>query len=92
MSNLNKVDLSEVNLGGYEFEGIVEVTIGEKDQLLPNLFDKVLRSMKEGEHAYVKSKMDIHGNRVFGDMLTRYNLYEPLLFNISLLSFSTNMA
>ena len=92
MRNLNKVDLSEVNLGGYEFEGEVEVTIGEKNQLLPNLFDKVLMSMKKGEQAYVKSKIDIYGNRVFGDMLTRYNLFEPLLFNISLLSFSTNIA
>jgi len=48
-------------MGNYTFDKDFEITIGEGDAQLSDLFDKVICSMNEGERAYVKSKVDLNG-------------------------------
>lgn len=76
-------DISEDSLGGYKVNDMHEVTIGEGDCPLADLFDKVLLSMKEGEAAYVKAKVDAKGKKV--DEVMGKN--KGLKFNIILKSF-----
>ncbi len=56
--------LEDGDLGGYMVNSQCEVTIGEGDTLLSELFDKVICSMKENEMCYVKSKVDAKGKKV----------------------------
>ena len=83
ITNVDNVDLSEVELGGYEMGDRVEVTIGEGDCFLSELFDRVIKSMKAGEQAYVKAKTDIRGTKV-EESLMREKAFK---FNMFLWSF-----
>ena len=78
-------EIADVNLGGYSVNKECDVTIGEGDSLLSELFDKVLMSMKEGETCYVKSKVDKAGNEVRDYEITTKT---ALKFNVQLASFS----
>lgn len=71
-------------MGNYTFGKDVEVTIGEGDAQLSDLFDKVVCSMLEGERAYVKSKNDLHGVTISEMDL----LKKSFKFNMTLKSFS----
>ena len=77
--------IADENLGGYSANKECDVTIGEGDSLLSELFDKVLMSMKEGETCYVKSKVDNAGNQVRDFEMTAK---KALKFNVQLASFS----
>ena len=78
-------DINEEQLGNYCIDKECEVTIGEGDSLLSELFDKVVVSMKEGETCYVKSKVDATGKHVDDFEL---NSKSALKFNVQLVSFS----
>ncbi|ELT92806.1 hypothetical protein CAPTEDRAFT_228060 [Capitella teleta] len=54
----------EAALGNYKIGDRCEVTIGESTTFLAELLDKVLMSMKEGETAYVKSKINSDGQKM----------------------------
>ena len=62
MTNVDNVDLSKEKLGRYDFGDGCKVTIGEESGLLPDVFDKVLMTMKKGEHAYVRTQVDVVNN------------------------------
>lgn len=53
--------VTEEMMGEYIFDKDVEITIGEGDAQLSDLFDRVVCSMIQGERAYVKSKVDLNG-------------------------------
>lgn len=76
--------LSDKDLGSYRLKEEVEIVIGEGDSLLSELFDKVVITMKEGENAYIKTKVDANCNKV--DEVTGQKL--ALKFNIQLKSVS----
>ncbi len=72
--------MTEEDMGGYKFGEDVEVTIGEGDTLLSELFDKILCSMKMGEYCYIKTKVDETGKK-----LGEFDLKEKSLkFNVAL--------
>ena len=82
---LSDNEIKESALGGYKFGNeATEITIGEGDTFLSNHFDKMVCSMKEGEHAYIKSKLDPLGKKLSDLDMSRY----AFKFNLSLLSFS----
>ena len=58
------MDVDEVDLGNYKLGDVVELTIGEGDTRLSELFDTVLMCMKEGETSYVKARFDAKGDKV----------------------------
>ena len=59
MTNVHNVDLSKEKLGRYDFADGCKVTIGEEGGLLPDLFDKVIMTMKKGEQAFVQIGVDV---------------------------------
>ena len=66
------------------FGKLTEVTIGEGDSALSELFDRVVMTMREGETCYVKSKVGGDGQRV-GDATSGDS---GIKFNMELRSFS----
>lgn len=82
---IGEYEIDEEHLGSYCVDKECEVTIGEGDSLLAELFDKVVTSMKEGETCYIKSKVGATGKHV-GDF--ELNSNGALKFNMQLVSFS----
>ena len=80
---LEGLELSENQMGGYKVGESNEITIGEGDCFLSEHFDKVLLTMKAGEAAYIKSKVDHEGNKIGKDILDK----GQFKFNIYLKSF-----
>lgn len=78
-------DVAEEDLGGYSLKEDVEVVIGEGDSLLSELFDRIFMAMKEGERAYIKTKVDAKCRKV-DDSLP--GLKSTLKFNVLLKSFN----
>ena len=79
------MDVSEKDLNTYRFsEDPYEVTLGEGDTALTEIFDKVLYSMLVGESCYVKSKVDKKGEKVSELALTN----KPIKFNMTLKTLS----
>lgn len=76
--------LADKDLGSYRLKEEVEIVVGEGDSLLSELFDKVVVTMKEGENAYIKTKVDANCNKV--DEITGQK--SALKFNIQLKSVS----
>ena len=68
-------NVHNVDMGGYE--DVAEFTIGERKGNVPGFFDKVLMSMKKGEHAYVKSKVDLihETERFYWKNTFKFNIY-----------------
>lgn len=56
--------IEKERLGEYVLDTKTDVTIGEGDTILSELFDKVVVTMKEGEQCYVKANCDVEGNKV----------------------------
>lgn len=82
---LSENTIDEAELGGYRFGNEpTEITIGEGDTFLANHFDQMVCSMKEGEQAYIKSKLDPKGNKL-GELDMKKDAFK---FNLTLQSFS----
>ncbi|ESO01900.1 hypothetical protein HELRODRAFT_161093 [Helobdella robusta] len=61
---LDNNNIPEEKLGGYALDKETEITIGEGDTVISELLDKILITMKEGEQCYVKSNIDVSGQKV----------------------------
>ncbi|CAD5115989.1 DgyrCDS4925 [Dimorphilus gyrociliatus] len=59
---IDNPDMDKDLLGNYTLNEYFDVTIGEAESSIAELLDKILITMKEGERAYVKTKMDQSGN------------------------------
>lgn len=75
--------LDGLSLGEYKVGVECEITIGEGDCSLAELFDKVVCSMQEGEMSYIKSKVDTDGKKV-----TELDRNQAIKFNMTLTGFS----
>jgi tetratricopeptide (TPR) repeat protein len=80
------LEISDSDLGPYRLKVDTEVTIGQGDTHLSQLFDKIVMSMKEGECCYVKCRVDVNGNKV--DEFNIRGLENCPKLNVSLKSFS----
>ena len=79
-------DYSQLDGGQYTLCGDCDVVIGESATLIGDQLDAVICSMKQGETAYVKSKMDINCEKVADvDLKTK-----GLKFHVTLNSFTRN--
>ena len=65
IANAHNVDLHKLKLRDYDPGHRVEVTIGKKNGFLPGFFDKVIVTMKEGEHAYFIARVDAVGENIW---------------------------
>ena len=70
-------------LGGYNFEDRIEVTVCDGNGLFLDIIDKVLMTMKKGEHAYIR----ISVNAVRNEACESPKCTNALKFNIFLESF-----
>ena len=81
---LDAVEIDESLLGGYVFNEDVEIVIGEGETHLTELLDSCIETMKEGEQAYIKTKINAKGQKVSDLELKKDNLK----FNVTLSSLS----
>lgn len=62
ITSIDHENLDNELLGNYKLNEFFTVTVGEAESVVAELLDKILITMKEGETAYVKTKMDKNGN------------------------------